>query len=269
MGACLLCGKSAGLFYSLHKNCYQQFQSTKAPIIELLAAKLEREPVDHLAQQLLEIVQQFNFVEEAQQRALVQAIETFAQQEFEREDYAANTSIAWVEFLDHIAIDKTLFLNTNFIVEQQCLPVLAILRAGKLPLCNCNVMQFPLELQANESLWWCFSNVRMDQLQPQLTKRKWSVAVRILENTLPAKPKRSVVKEELGTGKLWLTNQHLHFEYQAGIVSIAHQEISAMTPEFDGVTLQRKELQTRPQTFRCEDGRLLYQFLRYAQTINK
>lgn len=268
MGSCLLCGKSAGLFYSLHKNCYQQFQSIKDPIIALLAAKLECEPVDHLAQQLHEIVQQFNFVEEAQQRALVQALEAFAKQEFERDDYAVDTSITWVEFLDHLAIDKTLFLNTNFIAEQQCLPVLAILRAGKLPPCNCNEIQFPLELQANESLWWCFSTVRMDQLQPQLAKRKWSVAVRILENTLPTKPKRSVVKEELGTGKLWLTNQHLHFEYQSGIVSIAHQEISAMTPEFDGVTLQRKELQARPQTFRCEDGRLLYQFLHFAQTVN-
>ena len=264
MGACVLCGKSAGLFYSLHKNCYQQFQSSSEPIVQLLNSQLESQSVAELVPQLQAMVQQLDFVEQARQRTLVRALETFAKQNFESEPYTVEASATWVKILQHLEIDNTLFLDSNFIAEQENLPLLAALRAGDLPACNCNASQFPIELPANESLWWRFSNVRLDQLQPKQSKRRWSIALQILQSSLPRKPKQAVAFKELGTGALWLTSQFLHFEKEQEVISIAYREIVAITPEFDGVTLQSKELQTRPQTFRCQESRLLYQFLRYA-----
>lgn len=264
MGACVLCGKSAGLFYSLHKNCYQQFQSSSEPIVRLLNSELESQPVAELAPRLQAMVQQLDFVEQARQRSLVRALEIFAKQKFENEPYSIEASAAWVKILHHLEVDATLFLNSNFITEQQSLPLLAALRAGDLPTCNCDAAQFPSELQENENLWWRFSEVHLDQLQPKQSKRRWSIALQILQGSLPRKPKRAVAFKELGTGTLWLTNQFLHFEKEQEVISVAYREIYAITPELDGVTLQSKELQARPQSYRCQESRLLYQFLRYA-----
>lgn len=224
-------------------------------------------PVAELVRQSQTIVQQLEFVEEAQQRALVRALETYAKQTFARENYSVAKSGAWVTFLDNLNIDSKLFLDPNFIVEQKNLPAQALLRNRKLPDCNCNVIQFPLELKANETLWWRFSDVQLDQLQPKKPKQRWSIALQIAESVLPRKTKRSVEHKALGAGTLWLTNQRMYFEKEQEVISIAYGEINALTPEFDGVTLQSNELQARPQTFRCEEGKLLYQFLRYVKTV--
>ena len=267
MGACVLCGKSAGLFYSLHKNCYKQFQSSSDPIVQLLTKKLGSEAADELARQSQAIVQQLDFVEEAQQRALVRALEAYAKSNFTHENYAMDASIAWVKFLEHLDINQKLFLNPSFMVEQQNLPALALLHARELPACNCNSVQFPLELPADETLWWRFADVRLDQLQPQVPKQSWSIALHILESCLPNKSKQALEHRELGAGTLWLTSRGLYFEKEQEVMPIAYQEIVTLTPEFDGVTLQSKQLQTRPQTIRCQEGKLLYQFLRYAQSV--
>ena len=266
MGACVLCGKSAGLFYSLHKNCYQQFQSSTDPIVKLLTTQLKSAPVTELVQKSQTIVQQLEFVEEAQQRALVRALEAYAKQAFTRENFTVAESSAWVKFLEHLDIDRKLFLDPNFIIEQKNLPMQALLRKRELPASNCNNMQLPFDLRANETLWWRFSDVQLEQLQPKNSKQHWSIALQILESVLPRKSKRAVEHKALGAGTLWLTSQRLYFEKEQEMNSIAYGEICALTPEFDGVTLQSNELQARPQTFRCEEGKLLYQFLRYAKT---
>ena len=223
--------------------------------------------VDDLARQLQTIVQRLEFVEEARQRALVRALETYAKEKFAHDDFTLDDSTAWARLLDYLKIERKLFINPNFIAEQLNLPVLAVLRKGILPACNCNAIQFPLDLQNNETLWWRFADVRMEQLQPQHSKQTWSVAMHILQSSLPSKPKKAVEHKELGTGTLWITDQFIHFEQEQRMISFAHQEIYALTPEVDGVTVQRRELQTRPQTFRCEEGRLLYEFLRFAQSL--
>ena len=100
MGACILCGKSAGLFYSLHKNCYQLYQSSLAPIINTLDSCVSIEPATDLAQQLHAHVEQFEFTAEAKQRILVRALEAFSKQAFSQEITMRRSSSAWVSLLE-------------------------------------------------------------------------------------------------------------------------------------------------------------------------
>ena len=268
MGVCVLCGKSAGLFYSLHKKCYQRFQSSADPIVNLLASKLGDEPVSQLAQQLHEQIHSFAFVGEAQQRTLVRGLEAFSNQEFERKDNITASSSAWVELLEYLSIDESLFLNPSFIGQQKMLPNVQSLHAGQLPASNCNADQFPGERQVNEELWWHFSGVRYEQLQPRTQKRQWSVIAQILSSALPNKRKQPALqRKEIGQGDLWFTNQRMCFAGEKEVVSIAFGNIQVITPEYNGVTLQYSELATMPQTFRCEQGQLLYHFLQYVQKV--
>ena len=268
MGVCVLCGKSAGLFYSLHKKCYQRFQTSADPIVNLLTSKLGDEPVSQLANQLHEQIRLFEFVGEAQQRTLVRGLEAFSNQEFERKENITASSSAWIELLEYLAIDESLFINPSFIAQQKMLPDVQSLHAGQLPASNSNADQFPSEMRINEELWWCFSGVRYEQLQPQAQKRQWSVIAQILSGALPKKRKQSTLqRKEIGQGALWLTNQRMCFAGKKEFISIDFRNIQTITPEYSGVTLQFRELTTMSQTFRCEQGRLLYHFLQYAQTM--
>ena len=269
MGVCVLCGKSAGLFYSLHKKCYQRFQSSADPIVNLLASKLGDEPVSQLAQQLHEQIHSFEFVGEAQQRTLVRGLEAFSSQEFERKENITVSIPAWLELLEYLAIDESLFINPSFIAQQKMLPGVQSLHAGQLPARNCSTDQFPGEMQLKEELLWHFSQVRYEQLQPQAQKRQWSVIGQILSSALPNKRKQSVLqRQEIGQGELWLSNQRMCFVGEREFISIDLGNIQTITPEYSGVTLQFRELATMSQTFRCEQGQLLYHFLRYAQKMD-
>ena len=267
MGRCILCGKSAGLFYSLHKACYQKFQSSTDPIVTLLHDRLSHDSASVLAKNLTQDIEQFNFVAEAQQRTLVRALEKFAEQEFEHKQQITMSCSAWLDLLDHLSLDESLFINPHFIAQQRALPQIKSLHDGDLPTCNCEEEDFPEALAADEQLWWCFSNTLLDRLQPKQEKRQWSVIMHILQSALPRKHKPTLQSKQLGEGTLWLTNKRICFDSNAENTSIKYSDIFALTPEYDGVTLQLKELNSMPQTFHCQQGVLLFQFVRHAQTM--
>lgn len=267
MGSCILCGKSAGLFYSLHKACYQKFQSSTDPIVKLLHDRLSHDTATVLAKNLIRDIEQFNFVDEAQQRTLVRALEKFAKQEFEHKQQFTMSCSAWLDLLDHLSLDEKLFINPHFIAQQRALPQIKSLHEGELPTCNYKEEDFPEVLAADEQLWWCFSQARLNRLQPKKDKRQWSVIMQILQSALPSKHNSTLQSTQLGEGALWLTSKRLYFDSKEENFSIKYSEIFALTPEYDGVTLQLKELNSMPQTFHCQQGILLYQFVRHAQTM--
>ena len=268
MGACILCGKSAGLFYSLHKNCYQLYQSSSAPIISILENQLGHEASADLAQRLHMQVEKLDFTEEARQRILVRALEKFAKQQFRQEEKIGQTCQAWISLLEQLKLDAALFIDPEFLDRQRELPVIDSLYRGILPHSNCSDEQFPLVLKEQEKIWWCFEDVSVNELQPPQKNRQWSVAVQILEGILPRRKKSSLQKTELGRGILWLTSQQLCLECDGKITSIAYRDIMTLTPEYDGVTIQTNERQALPATFRCKQGRLLYRFLQYANVTS-
>ena len=269
MGACVLCGKSAGPFYSLHKKCYQRFQSSTDPIVNLLATKLGSASVPQLAQEITDHIDSFEFAAEARQRALVRGLEAFSSQEIERKDHIPESCSAWIELLEHLGLDESLFINPSFIAQQKALPTLRSLQAGELPVSNCVSNQFPGDILLNEELLWRFYPVHYEQLQPRSPKRQWSVIAQVLSSALPNRRRQSILqKKEIDQGVLWLTNQRMLFEGPQENTTMDLSSIDAITPEFDGVTLQFRELTSMPQTFRCQQGQLLYRFLRHAQTIS-
>jgi hypothetical protein len=143
-------------------------------------------------------------------------------------------------------------------------PAVRNLRAGKLPLSNANQANFTVQLSRDEVIWWCFSSARVETVRPKQQQKKWSVLLQIVDNMLPAKKKNILEAEELGNGKIWLTNQCFYYESEAGVSSFEYNSIYACTPVKDGVRLQLKELNSRPQTFYCEDGRLLFEFIHFV-----
>ena len=265
MGACILCGKSAGFFYSLHKDCFKRYQASDEALVKILGQQLNVSSCSQLVQKLQSQIADYNFSEEASQRTLIRALEKFSKENIE--NLSDQSYQVWLSLLNELSLDESLFLNKGFILQQENYALVKSLRNGILPVCNANPANFSVELHNNEIMWWCFSSCHIEQMEPKKNQAKWSVLKQIVNNTMPSKKKELFEPNELGEGKIWLTNQNLYYESYDGVNIIDYKNINAYTPTKNGIRLQLNDLQARPKTFYCEDGRLLFEFIHLA--INK
>ena len=262
MGACILCGKSAGFFYSLHKDCFAKYQTSEESLLNILSNQLGIGAAGNIASQLQEYIEELGFTDEAAQRTLIRALEKFSASQLET--LPEKKFQDWLTLLGKLALDESLFINTHFVQQQLNYPLVRDLRADILPTSNANHTNFSVEMSQGEEMWWCFSSSHVETLRPKHAQKKWSVLTQIVNNTLPAKKKNLLETEELGKGKIWLTNHCIYYESEEGVQSFAYKSIKAFTPVKNGVRLQLEELNSRPQTLYCEDGRLLFEFIRFA-----
>ncbi len=263
MGACILCGKSAGLFYSLHKDCFAKYNNSSQVIAEHLFEGLENAESDQLANSITNEIASYQFAEEAQQRTLNRALEYFSKHYLENNVFSNINS--WLALLNELSPAEVLFVNKYFLTQQQNLPAIGCLQSGQLPESNCNPANYSIDLRKTEQLWWCFNESSLEQLKPVENKRQWSVVMHLAENLLRKKNKQSLEKQNLGEGKILLTNQRIFFDRGEEMQFTEYREIHSYTPVNNGVRLQSVQPQAVPDTYYCEDGRLLYAFIKHAQ----
>ena len=265
MGACILCGKSAGLFYSLHKSCFKKYNASDQVIADHLLDGLGKSRSVQLANIITGEIARYEFAAEAQQRTLNRSLEYFSKHYIEKNKRITFDIRSWIDVLDQLAPDQSLFVNKYFVAQQQNLLAMRALKSQQLPEGNCNPANFSLVLRENEILWWCFNNGSMEQLKPAQNKRQWSVVMQLVESLLSKNNKQSLERESLGDGKLLITNQRVCFEKGEEVVFTEYEDIYSCTPVSDGIHLQSRQLTAIPHTYYCEDGRLLYSFINYAQ----
>ncbi len=265
MGACILCGKSAGLFYSLHKNCFEQYNASDQIIANHLIDGLGKVESAQLASTITSEVAKCEFSAEAQQRTLNRSLEYFSKHYIENNKSASIDIPHWIEVLRELSPNETLFVNKHFIFQQQNLLAMQELHSQRLPESNCNSANFSISLRENEQLWWCFNNSSLEQVKPIKNKHQWSVIRQVVESLMPKKDKQSLELENFGDGKLLITNKRMCFDKDEEVVFTEYKDIYSCTPTSGGILLQSRELSAIPRRYYCEDGRLLYGFIRHAQ----
>ncbi len=265
MGACILCGKSAGLFYSLHKSCFEKYNASNEAIEIILNSGLGQLEANELAQNVRAFIGEHEFSSEASQRMLNRALEHFSKIHIEKKLTDNLVINAWLDLLKILSPDENLFLNEHFIVQQENFPALLTLKQGKLPDSNCHPANFSIELNQDEQLWWCFDESHVEQLCTVNKSRQWTILMQIIGNVLPGKKQKNKFESQiLAKGRILLTNQRMCFDEKEGVSTVSYNNIYSCTPIAGGARVQLKDSGAVPQTYMCEDGRLLYLFLRYA-----
>lgn len=256
MGACVLCGKSAGFFYALHKECYAAYQNAQKDLYKCLSAQLAKGETSALAKQMQAHLEPLGFTHEARHRCLIKSLEEYAQQQSNAFKHDQTVQY-WLDLITYLQLEERLFVNPYLITQQRNLPVLRALQAGQQPACNQNNIAFPGTLEVDEELWWMFTQAEIQQKQAQ--QKQWSVVTQIIDNLRPKKS--SFVTQSLATGSLWLSNKKIYFDGDSDLSSIDYREIYSCTPAQNGVSLQTQQSSALAKTYQCEDGRLLYQFI--------
>ena len=265
MGACILCGKSAGLFYSLHKNCYQHYEDSRLKIAELLSKQLGDSQPSQLAKQISHHVEKCGFVAEANQRTLIRGLEYFVSDNVEINQLTAEQIHAWLEVLEILSPDESLFVDPYFLAQQYNLPALYQLNTQSLPDSNRHPANYSISLRDQETLWWCFDNSEIKRDEPVEQAQSWSIMMHIIKTILPKKHQASVRKASLGDGKLLITNQRIFFESQELVDELGYNDIYSVTPVKNGVRIQSRSASSTAKSYLCDDGRLLFNFIKHAQ----
>ena len=265
MGACILCGKSAGLFYSLHKKCFKKYNDSNHQIANLISSGLGKQSTLTISEQIQQHIQSLSFTSEASARTLNRALEYFSKNHIDIHQLRETDISDWLELIDCLSPDESLFINTNFVAQQQNLFAVVSLLDNSFPDKNCNSANFSIELNPNEQLWWCFDEAYVEQSQPIRDGAQWSIVRQIIKDVLPnKKQKQSFLTSRSDTGKLLLTNQRIQFEAGNESSEVLHSEIFSCTPVSGGVKIQSTQAKSLPMTYACNDGRLLYLFIKKA-----
>ncbi len=265
MGACILCGKSAGPFYSLHKNCYSKYEASKQEIAQVLSAQLNVVDTVQVATLVKQRITKFNYVEEAEKRTLNRTLEYFASEYIDNARLTHSEIKAWLDLLDALSPDDTLFVNPNFLAQQYNLHALHELRHASLPDSNRHPANYSIKMREREVLWWCFDNGEVEQDSAIEEKQQWSVLMQVLGSLFGNKQKPKLEKKTLGDGSLLVTNQRLYFESDTYTEQLDYLQIYSVTPINNGVRLQSNASTAKPLTYLCEDARLLFAFIKHGQ----
>ncbi len=260
MARCVLCGRSAGLFYRLHKACYAEHQALSEQLYKTLSDQIERQSADDLASVLQQSLLRHNFLVEPAKRALVRALEKYAEQQLSS-DSPSSLLQAWSDLLLVLALPDKLFLTPNFVSQQTALLGLKSLSQDQIPALNIPADRFTEELAEGEELLYYFPQTSLLHTQEQ--SAQWSLARQLFRGLLGNRTHSAVQAKQQATIELWVSNQCLYLrgEKQHSI-DIKFEHIFSLTPQSNGVMIQSRLADAKPVILQDVNGRLLYGFLK-------
>ena len=259
MARCVLCGRSAGLFYALHKACYAKHQGLSEQLCETIAHEIERQSAADLASALQQSLLQHNFLVEPAKRALVRALEKYAEQQISSDSSSTHLQ-AWSALLLALALPEKLFLTPNFVSQQTALLGLKSFKQGQMPALNVPVERFPEELSEAEELLYCFPEATLVHAQEE--RAKWSLAGQLFRGLLGNRTHSSVQQQQQTMVELWISNQGLYLRAEKQSIDIRFEQIFSLTPQPNGVMIQSQQADAKPVVLQDANGRLLYSFLK-------
>ena len=268
MGKCIVCNKSAGPFYSLHKSCYKVYEDTRECLRRAFSraikssvqqSKLEEtinecRPIASFSQSLF-----VSLVKREWQDQALQIVKTKTPNS-EYADYLL--SMAKILEIDAIDIEPHLFTRLANIKH------LEDLNQNKIVLQQSTELHNKLELVTDEILIWVFDDTVKEEQQTQAADQKWTVFQSILSNLLNKSRYKELEVEVKGTGKLVISNQGLYYIIKETVTKTKFVDFYSITPLKDGVRIQTTQRNATPDTYITGDGRFTYALLQYAADQN-
>ena len=265
MGACIVCNKYAGPFYSLHKACYQVYKDAHACLLQEFTESVAiSAPIEEFAEALLDCRPSASFSLRTFESLVKRAWQEHAKQTVkskllyaDRANYLLN--IARTLSIEDQDVEPYLFTRLANIEH------LARLNQKQSAIKNFSSVEDKMLLLHGESLIWVFEQAKKVVQNRYSEQKPWSIYQSILNNLF----KRSRYKELAVTteaiGQLAITNQRILYITPKETLHVDFAEIYSVIPMQDGVRIQTTHRDTVPNTYITGDGRFTYALLRYAQ----
>lgn len=266
MAKCIVCNKSAGPFYSLHKACYKVYEDTRECLQQVFDKSIESSvpAADEFVEALNGCRPSSSFSLRLFESLVKQAWKDQAKQIIKSKslnakhaDYLLNVAPA-LEIEDK-DVEPHLFTRLANIEHLVCI------NRGQ-PISKISTgLHNEIDMANGEFLIWVFVEALKVEQQRFSEDKQWTVFQSIVNNLfMKSRYKELDIKLE-DVGKLAISNQNLYYVTKKETTRVGFADIYAITPMKDGVQIQTTQRGTTPNTYITGDGRFTYALLRYAQ----
>lgn len=268
MAKCVVCSKSAGPFYSLHKACLAVYQNTRKCLEDkfsdcMVSADTSSDVVTS-----------------------IQSCKPSAQ--FSETHFRELVSKAWLKqakpivksaSLNLAAAKVLLLIADGFDFNNQDVDDYLLVRLSNIEYLDrlqknqpidksFNDIPQDIELGEHETIVWEFQNIQKTEQQRYSQEKQWTVFGTVLSNIMMKKRYKELAVKIEESGILLVTNQGLHYKNNKTILQTKFSEIHSITPMKNGVRIQANLRGAMPDTYVTGDGRFTYALLQYAQGLD-
>ena len=270
MSICKLCGKKAGLFKSLHKECLAAYEVGKRNIVDLMGKGFCKETDFTTIETEAKKVAAHSYIKadelnELYLQGFEKSIELFLDDgvvTVEEEQVIQN-------FKSHFHFNDSVLDKKGFLQRVMKSLILRDIFEAKLPSRISFSEDLPFLLQKDEKIIWLFEAVECHEQRTKTTYegRSQGVSVRIAKGlyyrtgSFKGNPVTSEHSVLLGTGILAITNKNLFFSSSSKTFKTSLLKLISLTPYTDGIGVQKDGVSAKPQIFKPLDGSFAYNLI--------
>lgn len=265
MGKCIVCSKSAGPFYSLHKACYPVYESTNRCLQQAVADIASSTAGQEGIRQRVEACRPSSTFSQSLFETLItrawqeQAARTVKSRSPDPGQANNLLGLASTFGLKEEAVDPHLFLRLSNIEH------FTGIQQGRRPSRSFPDVRDEFGMDDEESLLWIFEGVRQVGQKRQVEPSRWALFQTILNNQFRKSRYREREMEVQAQGRLAITDQNIYYMSGQVPTKLGLADIYAITPLEDGVRIQPVYSGSRSSSYITGDGRFTYALLSYAQ----
>ncbi len=263
MGKCIVCNKSAGPFYSLHKACLPVYQNTQQSLKTKLSSYLDSDEESSIAD-LKACRPSEGFSEYHFKQICIKAWQEHARHVVSQ----ASLNVPVAKKLLNIANEFEIYKNETepyLISRLMNFEYLQALQNDQSIEFHSNFDMTAIELNEGEYAIWQFDEIDKSEQHQYSQQKSWTLFSSLLDNLfMKSRYKPLDVKLEK-SGKLLITNQALHYLLDNSVKETKFSDIHSVTPMKHGIRIQAAIRNATPDTYITGDGRFTYALLQYAQ----
>ena len=267
MGTCQYCGQDAGFFRKQHDECHQKYERSFSQMVTLAASAAKNSSA------LQSLEQQLNNIEAAAMPVLVNRRQALicgweqAVNEILNDNVLTPAEEAQVmTYMQKFGLNQNdLNSNGSFTRLVYGCALRDVLDKGSTSRAVIT-FQLPFNLQKNESLVWCFRNVPFyeEKVYKSYAGQSHGMSFRVMRGVYyrvgssrgyPIETSRT---EQIDTGVLGVTTQHIYFAGSKKSFRIPYKKIVSFTPYSDGIGICKDTANAKPQTFITGEGWFIY-----------
>ena len=266
MGKCIVCNKSAGPFYSLHKVCLPVYRDAQKCLKTKLSTYLNSEKEAPISS-FLSCRPSEAFSKDYFKQICINAWEEHAK----RIVSLAELDAVSAKKLLHIASELEFSSNEierYLLLRLKNIEYLEVLQNDQQVIFDGELDLQNIELNKGEYVIWKFDEIDKSEPQQFSQQKTWTVFNSLLDNLfMKSRYKELDIKIER-SGELYVTNQGLHYLYGDLAKETKFSEVHSITPMKNGIRVQATLRNATPDTYITGDGRFAYALLLYAQGKN-
>lgn len=282
MGKCVYCGKPAGWFRRVHRECQQArdlevVEKSKADAIQrallddfstaVIAATTSDDPVQSLKALFASPPDGLVITEERKRTLVADAWESAVDQFLSDGFLSVDEDDRLRQVMVHFSLTaEDLSKRGGFIRAGKASVLRSVMEGAPAYTDETDV---PVNLQKDERVAWVFRDVAYleDRTKREFVGGSQGVSLRVMSGVyyrLGAFKGRSVYstkRELVDTGSLVVTNKHLYFVGPATSKKIPYSKVVSFEQFSDGIGLMRDASTAKPQVFVVGDGWFAYNLI--------